>query len=212
MAKKDLSSAFRTANPISDPNRKEIFRQTVYDRINLSSSLTGTYTPFSVAKGTTVSLIRGGSVTSAAKTIRDTNLPQPGADNNRDYLLSGISMALMPVSYAAATSTTSAIRVDKNQIREGGVMNFKIGDKQIIDLPLWMIPELNAEGSVSTTGSGLTILGGPSYASQFFMFGEDIPLMRSEVITMTLTWDGTITLSQSFDLAIVFAASLRRNS
>jgi hypothetical protein len=209
---KSLPQAFKNANPLFNSQNKEIFVQPVYDRVNLATSLTGQILAFSVPKGTTVSLIRGGAVTSAVKTVRDTNLPQPGADNNRDYLLYGLSMALFPTSHAPTGANSASIRADKDQIKEGGVLNFKIGDKQIIDLPLWQIPEMNAESGASSTATGSTVFGGAQFNSPYVNFGEEIPLIRGQVISMAITFDGTITLSQSFDLALVFAAALKRDS
>jgi len=207
----EMATMFKNASPISDPNRKEIFRQTVYDRMQLTASgttLPASIKPFSVARGTSVSLIRGASVTTAAKTGRDTNLPQAGADNSRDYLLSGLSMALFPLAY-----NNASIRVDKNAIRDNGYLTFNIGDKKILEIPLWQMPEMNSEASVSTTATNSTAFGGPIYPNSFVMFGEEIPLNHGvDVIDMTITWDGTITTAQAFDIGLVFAATLRRNS
>ncbi len=208
----NLPSAFKNSNPIFDEKKQEIFVQPLYDRTNLSTSLTGTYLFFSVPKGGSATVIRFTTATATNKTIRDTNLPQAGADNNRDYLLYGLSMLLIPAAHTPGATTAATIRSDKDYIREGGVLNFKIGDKQILDSPLTFIPELNAESGASTTASGTTVYSGAQFSQPYMAFGEEIPLNRGEVISMSVTWDSTITLSQSFDMMLVFASALRRNS
>jgi hypothetical protein len=209
---KQISQAFKKANQIFNPDNKEVFVQSLWDRVGLASSLTGTENFFSVQKGGSDTLITYRTAASKAKTLRDTNLPQSGADNNRDYLLFGLTMALFPLDHDPDTTATKAIRADKDYIREGGYLIFKIGDKQIMECPLIEIPELNSESAIASTASSSTIYGGPRFTSPFKNFQEPIPLRRGDVINMTVTWDGTITLQQVFDMMLLFPALTRRDS
>lgn len=208
----NMSQAFQKANAIFNPQNAEVFFQPAYDRQPLSTTLTGSIGWFAVPKGGASTLIRYQTNSAMQKTIRDTNFPQPGADNNKDYLLFGLTMALIPIKHDPTDTHAPWIRADKDYIREGGVLNFKIGDKQILDLPLMNIPEFNAESGVSATTSGSAVYAGPQFAIPMLDFQEPIPLMRGQVINLSITWDGSITLQQAFDLMLMFPAVTKRDS
>ncbi len=201
---------FSAANAVLS-NQKEWFRQPLYDRVNLATSLTGEYRFFSVPIGTAATLIRYETAGSVAKTKRDTILITQGQDSSKDYSVQGISMALIPNARTVlATAATRGIRRDKDNIREGGWLNFKIVDKNILDIPLLLIPEANSEGGVSTTGNDATAWAANPAAGPMWNFGTQIMLPAGKSFQVTVTWDGTITLAQSFDMYLFFYANVQR--
>jgi hypothetical protein len=204
---------FQAQNQVVRPNDREIFHQPLYDRKQLSTTvtLTGEVTFFSTPVGSSDTLIRYETAASVAKTKRDTNLPSNGQDPSKDYAVFGVSMALIPNARTVlATAAANNIRRDKDNIREGGWLNFKIIDKNILDLPLLLVPEVNAEGGVSTTVNNGTIFAGPNSTSPMWSFGEPIMIPKATSFSIKLTFDGSITTGQVFDCYIFLFAKVRR--
>jgi hypothetical protein len=196
-------------NQVVDYKSQNKFRQPVYDRVNLSTSLTGEYPFFQNQIGASVTLIRYETAGANAKTKRDTNLQNQGSDNSRDYDIFGIAMALIPAARTVlATAVTRGIRRDKDNIKEGGYLNFKVVDTNILDIPLLLIPEINAESGVATTGNDATAWAGPAPAGPMWNFGESYKIPRGTTFTVTCKWDGTITLAQTFDMYIFLFANV----
>jgi hypothetical protein len=185
------------------------FRQPVYDRVNLPTSLTGEVPFFTNQIGASVTLIRYETAGAVAKTKRDTNLANQGADNSREYEIMGIAMALIPNARTVlATAATRGIRRDKDNIKEGGWLNFKVVNTNVLDIPLLLIPEINAESGVATTGNDATAWGGPAPAGPMWNFGESYRIPRGTNFSLTCKWDGTITLAQSFDMYLFLFANV----
>lgn len=195
-------------NQVVDYQQANKFRQPVYDRLNLSTSLTGEYPFFTQPIGSNVTLIRYETAGTNQKTKRDTNLQNQGADNAREYSVFGMAMALIPTARTVlATAATRGIRRDKDNIKEGGWVQFKIVDTTVFEAPLLLIPEVNAEGGVSTTGNDATafttVQQGPMWN-----FGEGHLIPRGTTFSVICKWDGTITLAQSFDMMIFLYANV----
>ena len=206
-----VTKGFQNSNMVVRPNDREIFHQPLYDRKNLAVSLSGDVSFFTIPVGAPDTLIRYETAASVNKTKRDTNLPSNGQDPSKDYAVFGVSMALIPAARTvAAVATTRGIRRDKDNIREGGWLNFKIIDKNLLDLPLILVPEINAEASVSTTGNDSTIFGGALWSSPMWSFGEPILIPKATSFSIVCQWNGTITLAQTFDMYVILFAKVRR--
>jgi len=205
-------SGFAQRNQVVRPNDREIFHQPLYDRQNLATgSLTGDVSFFVTPVGGSQTLIRYETAASVAKTKRDTNLPSNGQDPSKDYAVFGMACAFIPVQRDVSNNTaTDGIRRDIDNIREGGYINFKIIDKQILDLPLILVPEVNAAGAISTTMTATTIYGGAQAMSAMWSFGEPIMIPKATYFTLKMTFDGTITLNQAYDVYMFLFAKVRR--
>ena len=211
MAGDSASRGFEQKSMVVRPNDREVFHQPLYDRKNLSTSLTGDVAFFTNPIGSAETLVRYETAASITKTKRDTNLPGNGQDASKDYSVFGLSVAFIPAARTVKdTATTDGIRRDKDNIREGGWLNFKIVDKNICDIPLILIPELNGESGASSTRYGVSIYAGPSFAAPMWSFGEPIQIPKATNFSVVCKWDGTITLSQSFDMYVIFFAKVRR--
>jgi len=206
-----INQGFQQQNMVIRPNDREVFHQPLYDRKNLASALTGEVAFFTKPVGDSDYLITYETGGTKTKTKRDTNLPSNGQDPSKDYSVFGMAVVFTPTARTvAATAATNGIRRDKDNIREGGWLNFKVIDKSILDIPLYMMPELNGESSVSTTANNSTVFGGPQFPQNMWSFGVPIQLPKSVNFSVVCKWDGTLTLAQSFDMAVVFFAKVRR--
>ena len=206
-------AGFAAQNQVVRPNDREIFHQPLYDRkeLSITTSLTGEVVFFSTPTGSPDTLIRYETAASVAKTKRDTNLSSNGQDPSKDYAVFGIAMALIPNTRTVlATASTNNIRRDKDNIREGGWLNFKIIDKNILDIPLLLIPEVNGEAGASTTVNNGTVFAGPNGAAPMWSFGEPIMIPKATSFSIKLTFDGTITTQQVFDCYLFLFAKVRR--
>lgn len=196
----------------------ETFRQPLYDRVNLPTSLTGDISFFTQPIGASVTLIRYQTAGANTKTYRDTNLTSAGVDTNRDFAIYGISMALIPESHVVTGAQAVNIRKDKDVVKEGGSILIKTSaSKEIIRIPLIMIPELNGEIGGSTTATSASVWGGSNNASKSYPLTDrttknPFMLPRNTSISVTMTFDGTLTLGQTFDCLVIFDASIQRNS
>ncbi len=197
-------------NQVIDPAQMNKFRQPLYDRLNLAAALSGDYRFFTNPIGQSVTLITYETAGARNKTKRDTILQTNGTDNSRDYSVHGIAMALIPnARTVVGTATTNGIRRDKDNIKEAGFLNFKVVDTNIIDIPLLLIPEINAETAIASTANNATIMGGPAPFGPMWAFGEPYHIPKATAFSVTVTFD-TITLSQSFDMLLVFYATVLR--
>jgi len=206
-------NGFQRINLPVDTNRAAQYRQGLFDRVNLATgSLTGTTRFFVNPIGSTVTLIRYETAGSVQKTARDTNLVTQGVDQSKSYSLAGVSMALIPAARTVlSTAVTNGIRRDKDNIREGGYLVFKVVTTPVVEtLPLFAIPEMNAESGVSTTANDSTIYAGPAPFGPMYKFGDNVLIQSQTSFSVEVVWDGTITLGQSYDMVIYFHAAMRR--
>lgn len=212
MARMMIGSGFQRENLPVDFDRSSQYRQGLFDRVNLATSLTGTTRFFTNPVGATVTLIRYETSGSVQKTLRDTNLLTNGVDQSKTYSLAGVSMALIPAARTVlSTAATNGIRRDKDNIREGGYLTMKVINSQVIEsLPLYAIPEMNAESGVATTANDSTVYAGPAPFGPMFKFGTEVLIPAGTTFQVEAIWDGTITLAQAFDMVIYFHAKMRR--
>ncbi len=209
-----LVSPFTRATGVISYSQMEYFRQPLYDRVNLGTSVSGDVNFFSVANGGTATLIRYQTAASVTKTYRDSNLPSSNQDPNRDYAIYGIAIGIIPINHTPATNAVN-VRVDKDVIKEGGAILVKVsGNKELLRVPILGIPELNAEAAASTTATNSTVFGGPMRSQAFYPMttrdGRPWLLPRGTIIQVTMTFDGTLTLQQNNDIIVWFDADVRR--
>lgn len=210
-------SSFQAAAPVLRTDDREYFRQPLYDRVNLPVSLSGDVSFFTVPNGGSATLIRFGGTATVNKTYRDTNLPSQNQDPNRDYAVYGCAIGLVPASHTVTAATAATIRVDKDNIKENGSLVVKVsGNKEILRIPLIGIPELNAESAVASTATGSTVFGGP-IGSRYGFYplttrrGQPMLITKGTILQVTMTFDGTTTLTQSFDAVLWIDSDQRRS-
>lgn len=209
---KQLGRGFGAGNAVLRAGDREIFRQPLYDRKNLVASATtlpASVSFFTKPSGDSDTLIRYQTAASVTKTKRDTNLPSNGQDPGRDYTLVGIGCSLIPLKRTASDTNAQNITSDKYVIKENGYLIFKIVDKEILTLPLTLLPEVNPEGGASTTVTSSTAYGNSPAALPMWPFGDRIMLPRGQNFNVSVYFDSG-TMQQAFDMAIYLFADMRR--
>lgn len=208
------ASPFTNAAGVITYKQMEYFRQPLYDRVNLGTSVSGDVNFFATPNGGSATLIRYQTAGSVTKTYRDTNLPSQGQDPNRDYAIYGLAIAIVPITHTPAANAVN-IRVDKDVLKEGGSLLVKVsGSKEILRCPLIGIPELNAEMAASTTANNSSVFGGPVTPHRFYPMttrdGRPWLLSKGTILQVSMTFDGTLTLQQNNDIYVWFDADIRR--
>ena len=196
-------------NQVLNYNAQEQFDQALYDTAHYPAAGTGSLSFFSNPVGTTVTLIRAGAAGSFAKTKRDTNLTTNGMVSGQLYFVDGLSFALRHEDEGEALNAS-----DRDKIRMGSWLEFKIGSKLIFEMPSYMIPELNPISAAATSVTATSILasvGGGGHSSRF-KFANAIPIPPNQSFTLTMNFDGTVTTTKAVDVAVILHAQQRRPS
>lgn len=181
------------------PERPEDLNQPLYDRVLYATAGTaGSLSFFSTALGGAATLNRGGTVAAVNKTFRDTNMGAAGVEPAKLHVFTGISVGFCPETIGHVN-----IPDDIEMIRENSYFEWKIVDKQILVLPLIMIPEVNPIRAASSTVNNDTVLafvgggGMPMYPLKPW-----VTLNPYENFTFTLKWDGTCATPSGNDVDI----------
>lgn len=197
---------------VQDRGRPEDLWQPLYDRVNYAAAGANLATFFSTPRGGTATLIRAGVTSSVQKTTRDTNLDTAGQMPSRGFQARGISVAFIPASQDSAAATTDDVAEDINYIRYGGYLIWKVGDKTILELPIHLIPAYTIlEGFAATTLNSASICNAqPSNPRGMYVLGVPITFQPFDTFTVTMNWDGTVAVSQTFDIQLIFHGITRR--
>lgn len=196
-------------NMVLNYNVQEQFDQALYDTVNYPAAGTGSLSFFANPVGTTVTLIRAGATGSFAKTKRDTNLTTNGMVSGQLYFVDALSLAYRHEDEGEALNPA-----DRDKIRMGSWIEFKIGSKLIFEMPTYMIPELNPILAASTTVTATSVVasvGGGGQASRF-KFANAIPIPPNQSFTLTMNFDGTVATTKAVDVAVILHAQQRRPS
>jgi hypothetical protein len=178
--------AYRTNKP-ENPND---FYQPLYDCVNFSATA-GTTTEisfFSVVRGQSATLIRAGATGTFSKTYRDTNMDQPNVISSKLLKVIGISLGFRHEDEGEVANV-----IDREMIRSGGYLEFRIIDRLIWVGPLMMIPEMNPMLGVSTTATATTAIVGAGGG------GPGVPMMKLN-IPVTINPNENFTVKAAFDL------------
>lgn len=101
---------------------------------------------------------------------------------------------------------------DRSLVLDGGYLQFRIVDKDLLFVPLLLLPVINPFAAISTTANNTTINGdnpGGGQGVPMFPLPINITLNPYENFTCAFNFDGTITLAASLD-AYVFLLGYQR--
>jgi hypothetical protein len=194
---------------VTNPQRPEDLAQPLYDRVNYPVAGTSQISFFSTQLGQSATLITAGATGAKVKTRRDTNLDTSGVVPTKLYQFIGISINYIPLQSAATSATTGRIGDDLTRIKNGSWLEFKIIDKPILQAPTVLIPEINPmlfNGGNGAIASGQ--IGGLPFP--MYKFGIPITLNPFESFSVTMNFDGTVTVNQEYDILLVLHAFMRR--
>lgn len=187
--------------------------QPLYDRVNYPAAGTSLLGFFSTPRGqgaTLLSTVTSGvwSTATKVKTFRDTNIENANVVPTKMFKVVGVSIGFFHANPALPTCA-----VDREILRGGAYLQFRIVDKDIIFLPLITIPELNPIGAASTTANATTIMattGGGGQNVPMYKFPIPITINPYENFTVTLNSDNSPPVAQTLDLYMMLHAYMRR--
>jgi len=190
-----------------DPLKAQAFRtqraelpedlyQPLYDRVNIATTVADA-SFFSVPRGQSATLITMATGASKTKTYRDTNMDTAGVVPTKMFKFIGISWACVHSDRDGAANAQ-----DREYVRDGGYLQFKIVDKPILYLPLVALPELTPMVALTSTAQNALAGGGGSGVSMYRL-PVPITLNPFENFEVTFKFDGTITIANTVDVYLM---------
>ncbi len=188
------------------PDEPEDLWQPLYDRVNVAVTIPGQLSFFSTPKGQSATLIAGTATATVVKSYRDTNIESAGVVPTKLYKFIGISLAFVHVTRNAAGNPA-----DRTLIQDGGYLQFRIVDKDILYLPLIAIPVLNPITAM-TTNAGISADGGGGSGVAMYKFPVPITLNPYENFSLTanFTTAASLVLANTIDMYVVLHSFMRR--
>lgn len=192
-------------------NQPEDYYQPLYDRSNVATAVPTQVSFFATPRGQSATLLTTTAAAAAkVKTYRDTNMDSASVATTKLYKIVGISMAFFHQTKGLVTNSA-----DREVITNGGYLQFRVVDKDILYLPLVMIPEVNPVMALSTTANATSVAGvGSGGGPGIPMFKLAIPVTINpfENFTFNFNFDTTTALAATMDVLIVLHAYMRRPS
>ncbi len=204
--------------PMRDPIRAQNYKtqrgdspedlwQPLYDRVNVATTVPTSLGFFANPQGQTVTLITN-TTTSATvvKSYRDTNIQNANVVPTKLFKFVGISLGFVQIPTAAATATHE---FDRELVIQGGYMQFKIVDKDILYLPLMGMPIINPIASTTATNTSSWSPGG-GQGNVMYKLPIPITLNPYENFQVVLYWPNGATLTNTLDLYVFLHGFMRR--
>ncbi len=192
------------------PEMPEDLNQPLYDRVHYPAAGSNELPFFSNPRGTSVTLIQAGAATTVSKSYRDTNMENSGVVPSKMHKISGIS-----IGFVHEDEGEPANPHDREKIRSGGYLQLRIIDKDILIVPLIMIPELNPNVIGATTATTTTIIGnagGGGLGAKMYQFSIPITLNPNENFSVKMNFTGTVTTTKAVDIYCFLHSIMRRPS
>lgn len=185
--------------------------QPLYDRVNYAVGGANQASFYAVPKGQSATLLStytAATFTWAAaakgKTYRDTNIENSNVVPTKLFKTVGISWGIFHSVLNAAGNAA-----DREVIRQGGFLQFRIVDKDIIFLPLSLIPEVNPM-IVSTQTAVNAYAGGGGQNVPMYKFPIPITLNPYENFLVLMQFDNSPAVTNTLDIQCVLHAYMRR--
>lgn len=208
------------AGQVQDPMRAQQYRtqraempedlwQPLYDRVNYPAAGTSALGFFSSSRGqsaTLLSTVTAGVWTAATKvkTFRDTNIENSNVVPTKMFKVVGCSVGML-----SANQNLTNVTRDREIIRGGSYLQFRIVDKDIIFLPLITIPEMNPVVT-ATANSVNGTAGGGGQNVPMYKFPIPITINPYENFTVQLNVDNSPPIDQTMDIYLMLHAYMRR--
>ena len=183
--------------------------QPLYDRANVAITVPSQVTFFSTPRGQSATLITGVAAGAAkTKSYRDTNMETSNVVPTKMFKFVGISIGFVHQVRNAPGNAS-----DRSLVLDGGYIQFRIVDKDILFLPLLSLPVINPIAAIATTANATTINGdnpGGGQGVPMYRLPINITLNPYENFTVSFNFDTTITLADELDMYCVLQGFQRR--
>ena len=210
-----------------DPMRAQQFRtqraelpedlwQPLYDRAHWDAPGLTTVNWFAISRGqstelfTTHAAVGTWSTASRAKTFRDTNIENSNVVPTKMFKIVGVSLGYIHIDNAIAVTRNTS---DREAVKSGGYLTFRIVDKDIIFLPLITIPEVNPVTGVATTANATTLSASSSGGGQnvpMYKFPIPITINPYENFTVSANFDSGLVTNGDMNIYLILHAYMRR--
>lgn len=213
-------TGMRTRDPLNAsayvtnrPENPADFYQPIYDCGNFSATAgtTSEISFFSTVRGQSATLIRGVAAGTFTKTYRDTNMDQPNVISSKLAKIIGISLGWRHAGEITQTNPT-----DREMVRNGGYLEFRVIDKLVWVGPLILLPDINPFTSVSTVANGVTsqaCAGGGGSGNVMMKLNIPVVIRPNENFTVKATFDpgaAAIDLAATLDVYVFLHAYVRQ--
>ena len=184
--------------------------QPLYDRVNYAAGGSNQLSFFAVPKGQSATLLstfatpQTWTAASKSKTYRDTNIENANVVPTKLFKTVGISWAIFHSVINNATNPT-----DREVLRQGGYLQFRIVDKDIIFLPLSLIPEVNPLVATTVNAANAYAGGGGSNVPMY-KFPIPITLNPYENFTVLCVFDNSPAVNATLDVQVILHSYMRR--
>ena len=197
---------------VQDRGRPEDIWQPLYDRVNVATTVPAEVGFFATARGSTATLIRGTATTSAAKTTRDTNLDTPQQIPAKGFQARGLSTYFVAGDIDPDSANTDELVADIRKLIDNGYLEWKVGDKLILEIPIDLIPAYTAiYGFASTTRNSQAVVQAQPFSGRgLYVIGVPITFQPFVTFTLKYKFDGSITLAQTLDVKLYLHGVMRR--
>lgn len=182
--------------------------QPLYDRVNVPTTVPSTLGFFATPRGQSATLVTGTAAASKVKTFRDTNIENANVVPTKLFKIVGCSIA-----FVHSDPDGPANAQDRSLIRDGGYLQLRVVDKDVLFLPLITVPELNPYVAVATTATATSIMaaaGGGGQNVPMYKFPIPITINPYENFTTQVNFDGSITIGATLDMYLFMHAYMRR--
>jgi hypothetical protein len=177
---------------------------TAMDRVNYAAAGAAQLSFFSLPRGQSATLIRAGATGTFTKTYRDTNMDNANVVPTKMFKFVGIGVAFVHEDEGEAQNPT-----DRDKIRSGGYIQFRIVDKDLLFLPLVFLPEANPF-TTNTTNNSLGAAGGGGQNVPMYRLPIPITLNPYENFSVTMNFDGTVATTKAVDVYCSLFGFMRR--
>jgi len=189
--------------------------QPLYDRVNYAAAGAASLSFFSQQQGASVTLNQAGVAGAKNKTYRDTNMETAGVIATKRNTIIGMALNYMPLQQAIAGAMTPRICDDILILKNGGWVEFRVGDKPLLYMPMNLVPESNPISAIGTTANNVTLIGAGTTAGipyPMMKFAIPVTINPQETFKFILNFDGSPLISQATDIQVVLYSFMRRPS
>lgn len=164
---------------------------------------------FTVPIGGQATLIRNGAAgATVVKGLTDTNLTQAGILSIKAMLVTGILVYIQPQQSAVGQANTSRISDDLVLLYGGGQLEWKVGDKVRLNLPLKLFAQLAPIHVRTDRTSETTVAFGGGGGLYWPVDPAVVPANTPFGVTMTFA--GPPVVSQDYDFFVALIGAQRR--
>lgn len=173
--------------------------QPLYDRCHFTTGTTQ-LAFFAQQRGSIATLITFAASAAKVKTYRDTNIDNANVVPTKLFKFTGMS-----IGWCHQTEGIPDNGIDRDKIRNGGYFTFRIVDKDILHLPMIVMPEVNP--AIENTAPSTNAVG---LFTGNYKFPVPITLNPYENFSVTLDFDTAITVNNPTDIYVILNAFMRR--